>query len=316
MSYEIGTAINYSDLLDKFYVFITTNAELVSNNQQWTAVRWTSDAVSKEKELILKGVGLSQSDEIYCGIRSYEDSSLDYYIWDFNGFIGYSDSKDFYNQPGAISGRVPRISLHNSLIQYWFIANGRRIIIIAKFGTIYQAAYLGFIKSYMSPVQYPYPLFIGGSMTGVDGLKYDVVSDDHRHFVNPGSTIRNAANTSCMLRNINGSWMPFQNYYNNNIGDYPGKVWPYCVDRLKYIRESVSNNYTLFPIVLSQYNSSGDHNLFGELDGCYNISGFNNSSGNNLNLDTSSGVKTGLVVQNVYRSSIVDYWGVFLDDVS
>src|SRR5690606_34479125 len=82
MAFEIGTATDYRDLLDRFHAFITTNPDLVAANQQWQALRWTTDA--QNKELILKAPGLAGTEEIYCGIRTSESATSGYYLWDLN----------------------------------------------------------------------------------------------------------------------------------------------------------------------------------------------------------------------------------------
>ena len=61
-------------------------------------------------------------------------------------------------------------------------------------------------------------------------------------------------------------------------------------------------------MVLSQRNNDADHDLFGELDGCYHISGFNNAVENIITVD---GVDH-LVVQNVHRTGVEDYWALRL----
>jgi len=310
MAFEIGTATDYRDLLDRFHAFITTNPDLVAANQQWQALRWTTDA--QNKELILKAPGLAGTEEIYCGIRTSESATSGYYLWDLGGFIGYNAANTFGGQPGAISGWLPKMSLWNTAIPYWFVANGRRAVVVAKISTVYQAAHLGFILPYATPGQYPYPLLIGGSMTGQRGRNYSLISPNHRHFTDPGEDNQNSANTACMLRGPSGAWLPFQNrYFNPYEYRYDGRrpVWPGIYDRLSSLREAPDGTYVLTPIVLVQYNSASDHDLFGEIEGCYHISGFSNASENLINI----GGVDHLVVQNVHRTGVGDYWALKLE---
>ncbi|MEJ5169753.1 MAG: hypothetical protein WHU10_02095 [Fimbriimonadales bacterium] len=309
MAFEIGTASDYRDLLDRFHAFLTTHPNLVAAGQQWQALRWTTDAATKE--LILKAPGLAGAEEIYCGIRAYENATAGYSMWDLNGFIGFNPANDFYTQPGAISGWLPMMSLWNTAIPYWFVANGRRAVVVAKISTVYQAAHLGFVLPYATPGQYPYPLLVGGSMTGQRGRNYSVTSPNHRHFVDPGEDGQNNANTACMLRGPSGAWLPFQNVaYSSSEYRYDGPrpVWPTNYTYLGNLREAPDGTYVLSPIVLTQNNSGTDHDLFGELEGVYHVSGFNNAA---ENLITVGGVDH-LVVQNVYRTSVRDYWALRL----
>ena len=61
MAFEIGTASDYRDLLDRFHAFLTTHPNLVAAGQQWQALRWTTDAATKE--LILKAPGLAGAED-------------------------------------------------------------------------------------------------------------------------------------------------------------------------------------------------------------------------------------------------------------
>ncbi len=308
MAYEIGTATDYRDLLRKLRTFLTGTA---LGSQAWTELRW--DEQTTTQELILRAPGLAGTEEIYCGIRSYQDATSGYYMWDLNGFIGYNAANGFYAQPGAMPGPyVPCMSLWNTSIPYWFVANGRRVVVVAKVSTLYEAGYLGFIKPYATPNQYPYPLLVGGSMTGERGRNYSVTNPNHRHFIDPGENSYGNAYTACMLRGPSGTWLPFQNviyssgeqYYDTNR-----MVWPTCYEYLGGIREAPDGTYVLLPVVLTQYNSATDHDLFGELDGCYWVSGFNNASENLVNV----GGVDHLVVQNVYRTSVRSYWALRLE---
>lgn len=309
MAWTSGTATDYRDLLAKLRKFLTT--DMTPASERWTELRWDQQATTQE--LILKGPGLSGTDEIYIGIRSYQDASAGWYFWDLQGFIGYNAANVFSAQPGAIDNYAPGMSLWNAPIQYWFVANGRRVVVVAKVSTVYEAAYLGFIKPYATPGQYPYPLLVGGSMTGQRGRNYSVTSPNHRHFVDPGEDVQNNANTACMLRSPSGAWLPFQNNYYSGTVEYRydglRPVWPTNYGYLGNVREAPDGTYVLFPIVLTQNNSSSDHDLFGELDGCYWVSGFNNAA---ENLITVGGVNH-LVVQNVYRTTVRDYWALRLE---
>jgi hypothetical protein len=114
--------------------------------------------------------GLAVAEEIYCGIRAYENATACYYIWDLNGFIGFNPANDFYAQPGAISGWLADdVALEHgdpvlvrgptAGVPWWW-----RMI-----STATRAAQPGFVLPYATPGQYPYPLLVGGSMTGQRG---------------------------------------------------------------------------------------------------------------------------------------------------
>lgn len=319
MAITLGTATDYRDLLDRLHAFLTTDPALVAANQAWQAVRWTTDATNKS--LILKAPGLSGTDEIYCGIQSYENPSGGYYNWRLNGFIGYNPNETFLNQPGAVAltlngstltDYTPKIALWNDAIPYWFVANGRRVVVVAKVSTVYEAAYLGFIRPYATPGQYPYPLLVGGSMNGETGQAYTLADVVHRHFVDPGARSRNSA---CQLRSLSGAWLPFKNWesqgYEARVSSTTSlnTVWPYAYAKLDTLREGVDGQYPLTPVVLSQYVSGVEANLLGELEGVYHVSGFGNAAENTVSVE---GVDH-LVVPNVARNTACDFWALRLE---
>jgi hypothetical protein len=309
MAYETGTATNHRDLLERFRTFLTKHPALVAVNQQWTELRWVADATSQE--LVLRAPGLAGAEEIYCGIRSYQNADSGYYGWEFNGFIGYNPANGFVAQPGAMTHWLPALSLWNAAMPYWFVASGRRAVIVAKVSTLYEAGHLGLILPYATPGQYPYPLFIGGSMTGQRGRNYSTTGPNHRHFVDPGDDAQNNPNTAAMLRGPAGAWLPFQNVaYSSSEYRYDNArvVWPTIYSYLGSIREAPDGSYVLTPLVLAQWQSGSDHDLFGELDGVYQVSGFNNAAENLIKVN---GVDH-LVVQNVYRTTVRDYWALRL----
>ena len=69
--------------------------------------------------------------------------------------IGFHGSTRLLHAPSAAS-------LEWS-IPYWFLADGRRVIIVAKITTVYEHAYLGFLDAYATPGEWTYPLVVGVS---------------------------------------------------------------------------------------------------------------------------------------------------------
>lgn len=215
MAWATGTATGYKDLLDKLRLFVTTNAALVSAGQNWAVERWDT---SDEYELILKGPGLTAADEIMVGIQSYSSAPDDYYNWRLGGFAGFDTNVAFAEQPGANPmpphGDVDeQVLLHlwDSSIPYWFVANGRRIVVVAKVSTVYQSMYLGFYLPYASPGQSPYPLVVGGSgCKGAD--RWSATGDWSRCFCDPDRYVGSFSNpigSPLRVRQLDGSYIAF-----------------------------------------------------------------------------------------------------------
>jgi hypothetical protein len=225
-AYTNGTATDYKNLLSLLRTFLTTHTDLVnaSPSQAWTEMRWDA---SDEYELILKGPGLSGGDEIYVGIQTFSNAGQDYYDWVLQGYTGWIDGVGFQSQPGAIPSWEPCMALSDGSLPYWFVADGRRFIVVTRVSSIYQACYLGFLLPYGLPSQLPYPLVVGGSITGQNGYRYSVTGTSHRHFVDPGAYVSsndNEASIFSTLRLLHGDWVPIRNWYGTSGEGSQGRL--------------------------------------------------------------------------------------------
>lgn len=281
MAYETGTASNYRDLLDKLRLFLTTNASLVADGQEWTQMRWVT--TSNTQELILKGPGLAGLDEIYVGISSDENTSSDWFNWHMNGYGGFDNAQTFFTQPGSFSYLVSQLyclNLWNSSTPYWFVANGRRFIVVARVNTYYFIAYMGLGVPYATPEQYPYPNILLGNAQSY----------------------------------YNSRWSAVPN--GRSVAVFRGAVWQYASKWPSsfQLRPTEDPVYQLLPIVLydtmnlSTAQSRYLGKIYCELDGVFACSGYNNVSENLIQI---GGVDY-LVVQDGSSTGISDYWAVRL----
>ena len=311
----------------------------------WTVLRF--DNIAFERELILKGVGFSGTEEIVIGFRTYHDIGADYYNLVAAAFTGYLSGNTFDTQPGAKLSGIPG---HNNRIDYWLTVNPQRIALALKVGTpVYESGYAGKMLPHAKKGQYPHPLMCVGMLDGVPATRY---SDTSHSMGYKG----NRANLA--LRFNSGSWLnvecwPWNNTYLNGsytlreTGDeavviYSGtgdgglsdvtlppsaqdEIWtltctaaavdggtfsvtgsvqgaqadatvgvPYdngllgftifdaAADYLvgdEFIATYTAKNYKLLPVVLSDANG-----IYGELDGIFQIAGFNNVVENTIGL--------------------------------
>jgi hypothetical protein len=305
MAYQTGTANDYRDLLDKLRTFVVANG--------WQIKRWEQ---KEEDELILQGPGSAGKDQIFVGIKTYSDKDQDYFNWRLQGMIGFDSNFAFDEQPGAIPSIPPAMALWNKSIPYWLVVNARRFVLVTKISTVYMGLYLGFLKVYGSPGQYPYPLMVGGSLAPIANKTIERWSDENgalRCFVDPGTN--NNTNASLVQRKLDGHWQYYanRNYRENYAygGTFFHNTWPACKNTVEKVREGLGGEHVLFPITLiEQFNVSKntEHNTWGELEGCFHVSGFGISAEDTL---TVSG-KTYLLIPNVYRTGINDYWALLL----
>lgn len=277
---------------------------------------WTSQRRVSGSEMIWEAPGNGGVDQIFVGAKVFSDVGTDYYNWRLGGFSAYNSGSPFNQQPSYVGGNgqanpSPVLTLWNSSIPYWIVANGRRVVVVAKISSIYVTAYLGLIDSYMAPGAFPYPLVVGGNLAFQN--EPGTTSPNWR-WSNSGAVNANFPITSSgglaadfqsqlRLRLSSGTWRGFD----INTGQTGfGHIFPYT-----YVgsgqwdwRPNLDGSYMLMPIVLFDETP----NVFGELEGVRALTGFSQGAENTVTLN---GVPW-LVVQNVFRNTKQDFFAVRL----
>jgi hypothetical protein len=311
----VSTKINFT-IAAGGTAFVSGDAFTVSTTPPWISKRRTAGV-----EMIWEAPGNGGLDEIFVGAKVFSDSGAgDYYNWRLGGFDDFDPALDFTLQPGYVGGpggqvaSSPVLNLWNSTIPYWFVANGRRVIVVAQVSTVYVACYLGYLAPYASPGSFPYPLVVGGSMAwagaepaaGSTSWRWSEPADQLRNFPSPfESGLSSDATSQLRLRLSTGVWRGF-GASTPPAGVY-GAVWPYgdaTQGGMADWRPNLDGGYTLLPIVLFD----ASPNTYGELDGVVATTGYAQSSTNTITIDGDQY----LVVQNVFRTSKIDYFAVKL----
>lgn len=286
--------------------FISGDAFTVATTPPWTSLRRTAG-----QEMIWQAPGNGGLDQIIVGASAFTNVSADYYNWRLGGFTAFNSATPFNQQAGYLSNSQaqssPVLNLWNNSTPYWFIANGRRVIVIAKVSTAYVAAYLGLINSYMSPGSYPYPLAVGGSMAwSVEPVltsanwRWSYTGAEITNFPIPLASMSNDYQAQIRLRLASGTWRGFDV---NNAEAVLGRLWPYLAGFTAWSPD-LDGGYTLLPVILSD----ATPNVYGELDGVAALTGFQNGAENTI---TVGGVQW-LVVQNVSRAGANEFFAVRL----
>lgn len=273
MAYVTGYVDNTGGTSAHYGLLALIRTQALANG--WTSLRY--DTSTDNHELILKGVGLSGTEEIFVGFKTYQDAGADYYNISLATFTGYVSGNSFETQPGININSVPA---HNVRIDYWLVINAQRILCAMKVGTpVYESFYLGKFLPYTLPSQYPYPVACCGTLNGSPATRF---SDTTHSFGFAGNT------PAFEIRRPDGTYAaPY--------------CWPWTAPMLtttQQLRET-GTVYTLQPIVL--HNNS--NTIYGELDGVFHISGFSQGSENTLVI----GGVTYVVIQNIYRTGFNDY---------
>lgn len=259
---------------DTFTIPVTESANPTAS--RWAVLRY--DTVSAIRELILQGKGLSGTEQIFVGFRSYQDVGNDYYNLSVAGFTGYVPGNTFITQPGYTESGVPA---HNLSIAYWLAVNGQRIVLGVKIGAlVYESAYVGKALPLAAPSQYPYPLVVGGMLSGIPATRY---SDTSHSMAFKGNR------SNLKLRFVDGSWLQ-------------PHAWPWTSSHLAggtaQVRET-GTVYTLQRVFL--HNNSGT--TYAALDGVFHISGFGQAAENTLTI----GGQLYVVFQDVRGNGFNDY---------
>jgi hypothetical protein len=292
--------------------FVATDAFTFAVAPPWTSLRRVTGS-----EMIWQAPGNGGLDAVIVGAKTFDDVGTDYYNWRLGGFTAYNSGSPFNQQPGYPGGASqanpsPVFTLWNSTIPFWIVANGRRVIVVAKISTVYVACYLGLMNSYMAPGSFPYPLIVGGNLafqssepgTTSPNWRWSYTGGEMRNFAIPYATaIGVNSASSLLLRLPSGIWRGFD--IGNNEATI-GQVWPYAyVDQTAYDwRPNLDGGYPLVPIVLFDQTP----NVYGELDGVLATSGFSQGSENTV---TVGGVPH-LVVQNVFANTKANFFAVRL----
>ena len=256
-------------------------------------------------EYIWQAPGNANTDQIFVGATVFSNVSADYYNWRLGGFTGYSSSLAFGAQPGAQTR--PCVCLINQAIPYWFIADGRRVMMIAKVSTVYESMFIGLIDAYASPGQWPYPLAVGGSMawetepaSSDSAWRWSNQADDHSAFWESNSTNISWKTTPLMIRLPTGGWLGFWSKgYDGYLAH--GAIWPW-ISGMVDLRPNLDGSYPLFPLIMN-HDYGGSTVTFGEFGGLMATTGHSNIS---ENLHT-IGRDSWLVVQNTYRTTRSSY---------
>lgn len=310
MAFSIGSVDNTGPLGIAHKQMLATIKTLAEANG-WTTLRYKTDDPASH-ELILKGVGLSGTEEIFVGVRTYDNVSADYYNLAVAGFTGYVPSNAWSAQPGFRESGVPA---HNQFIDYWMAINAQRITFALKVGTpVYESAYIGKILPIATPSQYPYPLAVIGMLNGAAPIRYSETTHSMGYKGN---------RVNCALRWLDGTYkQPLMYPWNNST------VAGNSTSNVQLALRDTSNQYPILPVVMCE----AAPNTFGELDGIGYVSNFNNTvesivqvggtpvvddpgwtAMQRANAIIAAGGVPHVCLQDVTRTSFTDYFTIRLD---
>lgn len=329
MAFESGTATGHIDYWNKLIAFLTTDAELVADDAEWQIV-WTHPS-GAQSGVVLRGKGSSGSESIYVGLSLTIGTSTDNHRINVYGMSGFVVSATSMNQHINVSPEM-RVWLDSAAMKFWFVANARRFIFVANMSTVYQAAYAGYILPYATPANYPYPVFVGGTSNAqLSVTNWRSLNTHHAHFLFSDWNIAGSSDllrSNAYLLDPLGSWRDCAMEVSADVTIGPRMFRHEDSDGIQRwglaragvmgtrfgsenIRTRTIENYgggmTIEPVCLFQ--EVGSNQNFGILDGVSLCPGQGNAAENLIQI----GGVDHLVLQNVWRTDVAEYWALALE---
>ncbi len=289
MGYAIETVDNSGGTLAYHKVLADIKALAEANG--WTTLRFVN--TGDDRELILKGEGLSGTEEIFTGFKAYHNPTADYYNLAAATMVGYVSGNTFEAQPGISISGVP---CHNPAVTYYITCNAQRIAGCFKAGIpVYEHFYVGKFFPYARPGEFPAPLVAAGMLNGAAAVRF---SDTTHSFPYKAS---GAAPHFLKLRDQAGAWIsprswPWKDRIATNENQLAGNA---SSTHLRCIAP-LNDQYTPLRVLLFTPGA----NVFGELDGIFQVSGWNNGTENVLQVGGTLVDQTGLTVKEAVDAII------------
>ena len=292
MGHAIATVTGGSG--DEAHYKVLAAIKTLAEANGWTTLRYVNTGTVRE--LILNSAGLSGTEDIYIGFRTYSSVSGDYYNILVGVFTGYVPANSFDSQPGAKLSGVP---CHNNAVTYFITANAQRIAGCFKVGTpVYTHFYAGKMFPYSRPGEFPSPLVCAGMFDGAAPKRFS--DTDYRFPYHgresgyAGGSPSNVRPSYLWLRDQAGAWRRLSHFpfYNGPAGSDASSAYN-ALENADYLSGTdqqrslvpAGTNYQPQPIILyttSRVAGVWRGAVYGELDGVYAVSGFNNNVENVL----------------------------------
>jgi hypothetical protein len=171
---------------------------------------------SPERELLMHGLG-SGAEAIYCQFQTRRNVGAGVFYWEIQGASGFDNGELFDDQPGSSKQTVDTddlsTPLNNGIIDYWFVIDPFHIKGIFKSGSSYTNLYTGFINTYVTAAEYPYPLYVSGcSSASSRNIPFNDSSDFMSGMHDPIS-FSSVQDGPGALREVDGQWYRFRNAF-------------------------------------------------------------------------------------------------------
>jgi len=283
----------------------TFNLTWALRNDQNIRASWEADGAGAGKHMFLN-------------IETQYDIGNGYYSWKLWGATAWDsgESGDFGAQPGA--GGPSFFNLWQNSIDYWFYANDRRVIVVAKCSTNYMSMYAGFFLPFALPSEYPFPHCIIGSYPDIQAPDYNNARNSM--IADPG-----ANGAAWYRRRTTETWIEIENQANSATSIAPSTgqrafLWPHKTGRTQGYGTGSQADYwgpNGFHAMKLNYEDESplmqchiidllDLTCVGALEGVYSTTGFNRSTEQVITV----GSRTFRLFQRAFRNQAGDFFAV------
>lgn len=223
-----GVAATTTAIIPAVGINLTVDTTILATG--WSVDRAGLISGGPERELIIRGVG-SGADEIFLGLRTNRDTPSGTFLWDMMGATGFDNGELFEDQPGSSKANLLTnklfTPLNNGIIDYFFVVDGFHIKGVFKSGSTYTNLYVGFINTFATPAEFPYPLLVMGCETsGTTPFNTSTIA-----MSGMSDPISNSSNRSGpgALREVDGNWYRFENSNASTTNRFQNSdrgIWP------------------------------------------------------------------------------------------
>jgi len=318
-----GSVTGHLALLTALKTFLTTDTDLVTAGEEWAVEKdetiasysMSNPTVSipsggwgtQFRDVYFTGPGLAGTDAIHVNIRAYDVPAVGAYSWMIQGATDYDGGVPWHQQPNNswYSNNFRYFPLGNSTIDYWFVANGRRFMVVAKISGDSFFLHGGLILPYALPSEYPYPLMVSACTNLANALPSDTSLSNFwvSNYDNPA-----------MFRHRDSIWL-YSSLFTSIATSAQFGIWPWypivvMSSALQHIGPP-DGSFSLLPATLISGYDGG--NVYGEVDGVFYIPGLSPAVSPLFEDTVTIGGVDYLVVQNVDKAGRHDYAAIRLD---
>lgn len=327
MAVEKGTAANAFELYDKLETFLVANGW--KSHRDNIAMPYMAQSKQTQGKVFdtvsarfFEGSGLDGQDKIYVNMYMYYSVPTGAYTITACMARAYDKAKEPRRQFGMdgdlrLQSTMP---VWNQSMKYWFIASGRRFIVIAKVANRYASMYCGFFLPSGTDEEYPYPYFIGANATSQTDPYSAQPHTGLSSFFRPqkgeitylsGFLYSGRRTGTAMVYLPSGEWCPI----NGNATDY----WQQSSDGVAHgalvypyswpiqFGKTDDGQYLLKPIYI--YQTMNSKQILGWLDGVYWVSGYENSPETILTIEG----KEYICIPCMWQNGFNDYAAIRLE---